>query len=109
MDMPENTDKRDNGPLDTEIQSREPRSNPDSDSDLREFDHLLDASGLTCPLPLLKMKQMLNNAEVGEVIHVIATDSGSKRDFRAYIKMTNHLIETDEKDNHYLFWITKKG
>lgn len=105
MDMSENTDKRDSNPLDPVNQPRDPCQSAHSE----EFEHLVDARGMACPLPLLKMKQTLNKAELEEVIHVITTDSASKRDFAAYIKMTNHLMKTDEKDNQYLFWITKKA
>lgn len=72
------------------------------------FDCLVDAVGMSCPLPLLKMKQALNKAKVDEVVHVKATDSGSKRDFSAYIKMTNHELVSKEVDGTYLYWITKK-
>lgn len=40
----------------------------------------LDASGLNCPLPLLKAKMELNKLPSGAVLKVIATDAGSQRD-----------------------------
>lgn len=46
------------------------------------FDAELDASGLNCPLPLLKAKLELNRLASGAVLKVIATDAGSQRDFR---------------------------
>lgn len=45
---------------------------------------LVDASGLSCPLPLLKAKQALNRLQPGEVLKVLATDAGSVRDFKAF-------------------------
>lgn len=63
----------------------------------------LDARGLACPLPLLKAKQALNRMEVGQILKVIATDSGSVRDFKAYADLSNHeLISTTEVDNLYI-------
>lgn len=44
----------------------------------------LDASGLNCPLPLLKAKMELNRMASGAVLKVIATDAGSQRDFRTF-------------------------
>ena len=39
----------------------------------------LDASGLNCPLPLLKAKMELNRLGSGAVLKVVATDAGSQR------------------------------
>lgn len=71
-------------------------------------DHEIDATGLTCPLPLLKMKQALNAAKAGEIILVKATDPGSQRDFKAYIQMTKHQMTTEVIDNkEFVYIITK--
>jgi TusA-related sulfurtransferase len=51
-------------------------------SDTLTCDAELDASGLNCPLPLLKAKMELNRLASGAVLKVIATDAGSQRDFR---------------------------
>ena len=42
-------------------------------------DQELDASGLNCPLPILRAKKTLNAMTAGQVLHVIATDPGSVR------------------------------
>lgn len=49
-------------------------------TDAVAHDAELDASGLNCPLPLLKAKMELNKLESGAVLKVIATDAGSQRD-----------------------------
>ena len=74
-----------------------------------ECDQFLDASGLTCPMPLLKMKQSLNTMSVGDVLYVITTDKSSARDFGVFLKQAGHmLVEQNEVDKRYHFWI-KKG
>ncbi len=68
----------------------------------------LDARGLACPLPLLKAKQALNRMEAGQILEVIATDSGSVRDFKAYADLSSHeLISTTEADNLYIHLIRR--
>ena len=68
----------------------------------------LDARGLACPLPLLKAKQALNRMEAGQILEVMATDSGSVRDFKAYADLSNHeLISTTEADNLYIYFIRR--
>ena len=68
----------------------------------------LDTSGLSCPLPLLKLKQALANLNSGDVIKVISTDSGSQRDFRSFAKLSkNELLDEEVLDNKYIYWLKK--
>lgn len=58
------------------------------------IDKEIDTSGLNCPLPILKAKKALSELESGQILKVIATDSGSLRDFQAFAKQTgNELLE----------------
>lgn len=76
---------------------------------MNEFDQLLDASGLSCPLPLLKAKQALNKMDSGQVLKVIATDAGSVRDFNAFTDIAGHqMLSADESGEQYLYLIRKK-
>ncbi len=71
-------------------------------------DQELDASGLNCPLPILRAKKTLNAMAAGQVLHVIATDPGSVRDFDAFAKQTgNVLTESREEGGKFHFLITK--
>lgn len=76
---------------------------------MNDFDEMLDASGLSCPLPLLKAKQALNKLNSGQVLKVIATDSGSVRDFSAFTDIAGHqMLSTVELDGQYFYLIRKK-
>ncbi|RKZ39783.1 MAG: SirA family protein [Gammaproteobacteria bacterium] len=73
------------------------------------FDQELDASGLNCPLPILRAKKALNGMETAQTLRVIATDPGSVKDFDAFAKQTgNELVESTEEGGKYLFFIKKK-
>ncbi len=75
---------------------------------MTEFNQKLDASGLNCPLPILKAKKQLNSLETGEVLYVVATDSGSVKDFDAFCKQTGHsLLDSTEADGKYHYYIKK--
>ena len=52
----------------------------------------VDARGLDCPMPLLKAKRALNAMNTGEQLRVLATDSGSQRDFRVFAEQSGHLL-----------------
>lgn len=71
-------------------------------------DQELDASGLNCPLPILRAKKILNTMATGQVLHVIATDPGSVKDFEAFAKQTgNELIESREEGGKFHYLIRK--
>jgi tRNA 2-thiouridine synthesizing protein A len=75
---------------------------------MAEFDQELDASGLNCPLPILRAKKTLNAMAAGQVLHVLATDPGSVKDFDAFAKQTgNELLESKEEGGKFHFLIKK--
>jgi tRNA 2-thiouridine synthesizing protein A len=75
---------------------------------MAEFDQELDASGLNCPLPILRAKKTLTGMEAGQVLHVVATDPGSVKDFDAFAKQTgNELMESKEEGGKFHFLIRK--
>ncbi|GLK91432.1 sulfurtransferase TusA family protein [Pseudomonas turukhanskensis] len=77
-------------------------------SDAVIVDAELDASGLNCPLPLLKAKLELNRLASGAVLKVIATDAGSQRDFRAFATLAGHtLLHEEVVDGVYRYWLRK--
>ena len=66
-------------------------------------DKELDARGLNCPLPILKAKKALADMLSGQTLKVIATDSGSVRDFQAFAKQTgNELLEQQSVGNEHI-------
>jgi tRNA 2-thiouridine synthesizing protein A len=76
---------------------------------MANFDQELDASGLNCPLPILRAKKALSAMESGQVLHIIATDPGAVKDFQAFAKQTgNELLEHREEGGKF-FFLMKKG
>jgi len=68
----------------------------------------LDARGLNCPLPILRAKKSINDLEAGQVLHIIATDPGSVKDFEAFCKQTgNELVSSGENNGEFVFDIRK--
>ena len=54
----------------------------------------LDTRGLNCPLPILKAKKALADMASGDLLRVVSTDPGSKRDFQAFARQTgNELVD----------------
>lgn len=70
--------------------------------------HFIDACGLRCPLPLLKLKQGIAQALSGDELVINATDAGSWRDIPAFVNMTQHvLIEQTKTNDVYCFTVVK--
>ena len=78
-------------------------------SDGTVVDREVDASGLNCPLPILRAKKALTDLESGKVLRVIATDPGSKRDFEAFARQTGHeLMSTQEDGKKWVFLLKRR-
>jgi tRNA 2-thiouridine synthesizing protein A len=74
-----------------------------------EFDQQVDATGLNCPLPILRCKKAMNALESGQVLKITATDGGSPKDFEAYCKQTgDELLSSTEDTKKFTFLIKKK-
>lgn len=73
------------------------------------FDKEFDASGLSCPLPILKTKKALADMASGQVLKLVATDSGAIKDMQAFADQTgNILLSTEEVNGAYTFYMKKK-
>jgi tRNA 2-thiouridine synthesizing protein A len=69
----------------------------------------VDASGLSCPLPILKASQAIKTVEPGELVEIIATDPGSVKDMAAWAGSTGHaLVESGTVDGKYRFVLRRK-
>ena len=72
------------------------------------FDVELDASGLSCPLPILKTRKMLSTMTAGQVLKVISSDQGSVEDIPAFVSQTgNELLSSTEENEKYVFLLRK--
>ncbi len=58
-------------------------------------------------MPLLKLKQALNQIVSGDVVKLITTDPTSKRDILAFAQMVGHKISLAEDENGIMFKVTK--
>jgi tRNA 2-thiouridine synthesizing protein A len=71
-------------------------------------DVVLDASGLNCPMPILKTKKALNKMDAGQILEVISTDAGSVKDIEAFCNQTgNKLISINEDGGKFVFTLER--
>ena len=72
------------------------------------YDKEFDASGLACPMPIVKTKKSLADMASGQVLRVISTDAGSVCDMQAFAEQTGHtLLFSGTENAKYVFLIKK--
>lgn len=74
-----------------------------------EVKKVLDATGLACPMPIVRTKKAIEELNSGDILEIHATDKGSKNDLTAWTKSGGHeLVKETEEDGVFKFWV-KKG
>ena len=73
------------------------------------FDHELDASGLSCPGPLMKLKDKMEELAPGEILKVSASDPGFFTDVAAWSTSTKNELIHREKGEKIIAFIKKNG
>lgn len=73
-------------------------------------DQVLDAKGLSCPLPILKTKKAVEAMSKGQILKVETTDPGSKNDMSSWAKRTgNEILSVEESSGVFTFYIKKNA
>ena len=74
-----------------------------------DIDQEVDTRGLNCPLPILKAKKALATMQSGQLLKVVATDTGSIRDFQAFAKQTgNELVEQQAVGGEFIHILRRR-
>ena len=70
----------------------------------------VDASGLKCPLPVLKARKAIESLAQGDKLRVISTDPASPLDFKHFCNSKGHsLLSMEENGDSFEFVIVKAG
>jgi len=78
-------------------------------SEAFDITETLDVKGASCPMPVVKTKQAIDDLDAGSVLEVIATDSGSMSDIEGWAEGTNgvELLEQVEDGDVYKHYVEK--
>lgn len=72
--------------------------------------HVLDARGLQCPLPVLRANKVLKTMAAGAELEVLATDPAAPQDFASFCKTTGHaLVDSRADDGVFTIVVRKAG
>jgi tRNA 2-thiouridine synthesizing protein A len=72
---------------------------------------VVDARGLRCPLPVIRLAEAARDATVGTVVEVWATDPAARADIPAWCRMRGHtyLGEVDADADHTAYRVVVGG
>ena len=80
-----------------------------------DYDIQIDARGLHCPEPLMLVKNKFRELTGGDVLHILATDPTTERDFEHFCQFMKHdYLGVDRNGwqghrNVLQFWIRKQA
>ena len=67
-----------------------------------------DATGLLCPLPVLRANRKMRELDVGALLTVRATDPAAEQDFPAYCRQTGHELVSATREGDVLVFVIRK-
>jgi tRNA 2-thiouridine synthesizing protein A len=71
-------------------------------------DKVLDATGLACPMPVVKAKKAMDELSSGQILELNASDKGAVKDIPSWAKTFGHeVVEQTVEDGLFKFWIKK--
>lgn len=75
---------------------------------MEKFDKTVDARGLSCPMPIVKLSQTIGQMQIGQVVEIIATDHSFVPDIEAWCRKTGHeLVKIDEGEEEIKAYVKK--
>lgn len=71
-------------------------------------DATLDTVGLYCPMPIILTSNKIKELKTGDILEILADDSGIKNDMPVWCKQTgNQLLEIKIEEDIYKVYIKK--
>lgn len=72
-------------------------------------DQVLDAKGMSCPMPILKTKKLLKEMKPGQILEIQGTDPGTRNDLPAFTSRSGDEFLGEEQHEGYISFYLKKA
>lgn len=70
--------------------------------------HVVDATGLSCPLPVIELSKAVERAAVGDLVELTATDPAARVDVAVWCRMQRHVLhEVSEERRGWRFVVER--
>ncbi len=70
--------------------------------------HNLDCKGLSCPMPIVRVGQMLQKMNIGDLLDIVADDLAFEDDVKAFIEQINQQILSISQEGTIVHVVVKK-
>ena len=71
-------------------------------------DQVLDCRGLSCPMPMLKLKKAVGGLKSGQILQMIGTDPGTKNDIEKGVgKLGCEYLGLEENSGEMNYFLKK--
>ncbi|MBW6506297.1 MAG: sulfurtransferase TusA family protein [Rhodobacteraceae bacterium] len=74
-----------------------------------KIDAEIDATGLLCPLPVLKARKRLASLAPGQVLRLLATDPAAVLDVPHYCSEAGHALIDQTADGAITAYVIRRG
>lgn len=68
----------------------------------------IDLTSFRCPVPLVKVKLAVKSMPVGDSLHILLSDPGSRRDVPVFFKKQGHQVVELQNDTRQLSLLITK-
>ena len=75
----------------------------------RSFDVEVDAAGLYCPIPILRLERAFRDRPKGVVARLQATDPASVEDVQVFCREGGHRLLETRRDAERFYFLVEKG
>ncbi|MCW5204426.1 sulfurtransferase TusA family protein [Desulfobulbus sp. N2] len=69
---------------------------------------VLDAKGLSCPMPLLRTKKEIGKIDGGQILQIDGTDPGSRNDIPGWCTRAGHEYLGEKEESGYISFLFRK-
>ena len=71
---------------------------------------VLDARGLLCPMPVIRVQDRMNRLQPGAVLEAVCSDPGALNDIPAWCRINGHeVLETRSQGDEYVVVVRVGG
>ena len=71
-------------------------------------DQVLDARGLSCPMPILKTKKIMKEMQTGQILEIKSTDPGTANDLPSFLARSgDQLLGSQESQGFVSYYVQK--
>ncbi|MBN8761856.1 MAG: sulfurtransferase TusA family protein [Thiobacillus sp.] len=69
---------------------------------------ILDTSGKCCPMPIVETNKAIKGLSLGDILEIIATDTGTKKDIPSWCERTGQTLLSMTEESGVLHYHVRK-